>query len=158
MYWIGKPNISSTLLRLLYHHDDCPSYQAATSRLPFKLYFLNNPFQKKKGGHARQDYICSDFYPSLKSTVLDAPAALYSILAPACFPVKMAQFPSKPFQKSHYGAIPAENGPVPTRVYFFFTSPLNKKGANKVKNFWNRYLPFSENFFIPDTSSVAGGL
>ena len=123
-YWIGKPNISSTLLRLLYHHDDCPSYQAATSRLPFKLYFLNNPLKKKKkGGHARQDYICSDFYPSLKSTVLDAPAALYSILAPACFPVKMAQFPSKPFQKSHYGAIPAENGPVPTRVYFFHQPP-----------------------------------
>ena len=102
---------------------------------PSNSTFSTTPFKKKRGGHARQDYICSDFYPSLKSTVLDAPAALYSILAPACFPVKMAQFPSKPFQKSHYGAIPAENGPVPTRVYFFFTSPLNKKGANKVKNF-----------------------
>ena len=77
-YWIGKPNISSTLLRLLYNHDDYPSYQGATSKLHFKLYFLNNPFHKKRGIPGKNKTV--QISTSQKSIVLDAPLQLFSSL------------------------------------------------------------------------------
>ena len=65
-------------------------YLSQSLRGNFQTTLQSLPYQQKPlslKGHIRQDYKCSDFYPSLKSTVSDTTAALYSFLAPAWFPV-----------------------------------------------------------------------